>query len=158
MKKYLFFAIAFLCFSSFLWGSHRIAMFQQKIHTLLHAKVVKELNLQGQKKEDVLKVLTEFDDKKVTILDELLHLRETLKEKESNKSISETELADLIEKIKSVSLKIQLMDQDKRAALRKVLSPEEVAKYLVIEHQVMDKIRTEVRNELKKPKSNRINP
>ncbi len=148
---FLMAAVILLSFSSFVGASHRISMFQKKIHTLLHTRVVKELNLQGQKKEDVLKVLTDFDDKKVAILDELLHLRENLREKEQNKSISETELAELIEKIKSVSLKIQLMDQEKRDALKKVLTHEEHAKYLVIEHQVIDKIKAQVRKELKKP-------
>ena len=64
--------------------------------------------------------------------------------------MSESDLAELIEKIDSVKRKIQTLDQEKRAELKKVLTPEEVSKYLVVEHLMMDQIREQVKNELKK--------
>ncbi|HBQ22090.1 MAG: hypothetical protein A2Z91_03650 [Deltaproteobacteria bacterium GWA2_38_16] len=153
-KKYflgLWTFVLWLALSSLspLEATHRVAELQKKLNTILHKKVVKELHLEGEKKEHVLKLMQELDTKKVVAIDQLLHLREELSQKEKDKSISEVDLAKMIEKMDSIKQNIRSIEQEKVDSLKKILTEEQVAKYIVIEHRVAEKIKAAVRRRLK---------
>ena len=153
MKKHLF-LIWFLAFLFIpqvsLKADHRVATLQKKINEILHKTVIKELKLEGKEKEEVLKILKDYDFQKVKAIDQLLHLKEKLAQMERDKTISETELADLIEKIKSTNLAIQELEQKKVEKLKTLLTSEQISKYIVIHHRMIDKVKEGVRKEMKK--------
>ena len=155
MKKQIF-LIGFLL-SLFLFiphgslkADHRVALLQKKINEILHKTVIKELKLEGKEKEDVLKVLSDYDTPKVKAMDQLLHLKENLSQMEQGKTASETELATLIEKIKKINLTIQELEQQKVEKLKTLLTQEQISKYIIIHHKMMDKIKEALRQELQK--------
>ncbi len=153
MKKKLF-LIWFLAFLFIpqvsLKADHRVATLQKKINDILHKTVIKELKLEGKEKEDVLKILRDYDFQKVKAIDQLLHLKEKLGQMEKDKTTSETELATVIEKIKSTNLTIQELEQKKVEKLKTLLTQEQISKYIVIHHRMIDKVKEGVRKELKK--------
>ena len=153
MKKNIF-LILFLAFLFIpqvsLKADHRVATLQKKINEILHKTVIKELKLEGEKKDEILKILQEYDFQKVKAIDQLLHLKEKLAQMEKDKTTSETEVADLIEKIKSTNLTIQELEQKKVKKLKTLLTPEEISKYIVIHHKMIDKVKEGVRKEMKK--------
>lgn len=131
-------------------ADHRVAALQKKINEILHKTVIKELKLEGKEKEEVLKVLQEYDFQKVKAIDQLLHLKENLAQMEQDKTTSETELATIIEKIKTTNLTIQDLEQKKVEKLKTLLTQEQISKYIVIHHRMVDKVKEGVRKEMKK--------
>src|SRR3989338_9319552 len=148
MKKNIF-LILFLAFLFIpqvsLKADHRVATLQKKINEILHKTVIKELKLEGEKKDEILKILQEYDFQKVRAIDQLLHLKEKLAQMEQDKTISETELAAIIEKIKATNLTIQELEQKKVEKLKTLLTQEQISKYIVIHHKMIDKIKEGVR-------------
>ena len=131
-------------------ADHRVASLQKKINEILHKAVIKELKLEGKEKEEVMKILQEYDFQKVRAIDQLLHLKEKLAQMEQDKTISETELAAIIEKIKATNLTIQELEQKKVEKLKTLLTQEQISKYIVIHHRMIDKVKEGVRKEMKK--------
>ena len=131
-------------------ADHRVASLQKKINEILHKTVIKELKLEGKEKEEVLKILQEYDFQKVRAIDQLLHLKEKLAQMEQDKTTSETELAATIDKIKATNLTIQELEQKKVEKLKTLLTQEQISKYIVIHHRMIDKIKEGVRKEMKK--------
>src|SRR3989338_1072426 len=144
MKKDIF-LILFLAFLFIpqvsLKADHRVATIQKKINEILHKTVIKELKLEGKEKEEILQILQEYDTQKVKAIDQLLHLKEKLAQMEQAKTTSEIELAALIEKIKSLNLTIQELEQKKVEKLKPLLTQEQISKYIVIHHKMIDKIK-----------------
>ena len=153
MKKQIFLIwfLAFLFIPQLsLKADHRVASLQKKINEILHKTVIKELKLEGKEKEEILQILQEYDTQKVKAIDQLLHLKEKLAQMEQAKTTSEIELAALIEKIKSLNLTIQELEQKKVEKLKPLLTQEQISKYIVIHHKMIDKIKEGVRKEMKK--------
>ena len=69
---------------------------------------------------------------------------------EQDKTTSETELAATIDKIKATNLTIQELEQKKVEKLKTLLTQEQISKYIVIHHRMIDKIKEGVRKEMKK--------
>ena len=153
MKKQIFLIwfLAFLFIPQLsLKADHRVASLQKKINEILHKTVIKELKLEGKEKEEILQILQEYDTQKVKAIDQLLHLKEKLAQMEQAKTTSEIELAALIEKIKSLNLTIQELEQKKVEKLKPLLTQEQISKYIVIHNKMIDKIKEGVRKEMKK--------